>query len=684
MQDLKATGFGNQPLTIRSLLKGKCKIYLLGFAFTLAFLAFGIKFPATINRIDNAFTDLQIGLLPVKTLSSIPVIVEVDERSLADFGQWPWPRYQVARLLDAIKQYGPAAVGVDAVFAERDRTSPAEIQSVIARDFNQSLPLAGVKQSLWDYDALLGQTLKNGPFVLSYFFNFDGANLKSGSCLPKSASGALFSADGNTEYDRIHHAKNALCNVSPIQDDANASGFINATPDKDGIYRRTPLIINYQGRFYPSLALQSFLTANNLSSFLLASNENGLLVKAGNVSIPLDKSANLLIKFPSSGQVFTRISAADVLSKKLKPEVLKDKIVFVGFSAVGLHEFRPTPYSPQFLGVEFHAAIVDNLVRQDFLQQPDKTQIFELVLASIVTLALFVSLAGAGLLTSITVPSLLIIALLVGSQLLLLKTGIVISPALPVMMTAISFLILTLLKYISEYRRAKEMAILVSRTQEGIIGSFCSMSEYRDPETGAHIKRTQEYIKALAHRLRNHPRYKDRLNNETIELLFKAAPLHDIGKIGIRDHILLKNGRLDDSEFHIMKSHPQIGADIIQSVAAQIGWNPFMQTAHDICLYHQEKWDGSGYPKGLSGEEIPLAARFMAIADVYDALISKRVYKPAFSHSKAVALILEGKDKHFDPLIVDAFLDIHEKFRDIALTFLDSEEQRETLLADSC
>jgi len=122
-----------------------------------------------------------------------------------------------------------------------------------------------------------------------------------------------------------------------------------------------------------------------------------------------------------------------------------------------------------------------------------------------------------------------------------------------------------------------------------------------------------------------------------------------------------------------MKAHPQIGAKIIESVATQIGWNSFMLTAHQICLCHQEKWDGSGYPKGLKGEEIPISARLMALADVYDALISKRIYKPAFSHILAVGLIREGKNTHFDPLIVEAFEAIHEQFQEIALRFVDEE-----------
>jgi adenylate cyclase len=664
--------------TPRSASKERIQTLLAGAALTLLLLVLGIKFPAFIERVNNAFTDAQVGLLPKQTPSPLPVIVEVDEKSLAAFGQWPWPRYQVANLLQAIQKSGATATGIDALFVEKDRTSPLEIQRVIERDFKQPFPLSGIKESLRDYDIILGQTLKAGPFVLSYFFNFNTPD--NNTCQPKSASGALFSANAQTSV--LHHAVSVACNVPSIQNGANTSGFINAAPDSDGIYRKTPLVIEYKGRLYPSLALQTFLTANSLDSFLVSSSETGLTLALGKMSVPLDKAGNLLLKFPTDGQHFEKLSAYELLSGQLPAEHLKGKVVFVGFSAAGLHEFRPTPYEPQFLGVELHATIVDNLAQQNFLHRPDQAFALELIVASVLGLALFSGLAGAGPIAMVTIPLLLIATLLVSSQLILTNTGMVLSPALPIIMALLALIVLALMKYAREYLHAKQMTLLVSRTQDGIIGSFCSMSEYRDPETGAHIQRTQTYIKVLAQYLQKNPKFKAQLTKETIELLFKAAPLHDIGKIGIRDHILLKAGSLGEEEFEIMKLHPQIGAEMIESVAAQVGWNPFMQIAHQICLYHQEKWDGSGYPQGLVGEAIPLSARLMALADVYDALISKRVYKPAFSHNKAVSIIKKGADNHFDPALVEAFEAIHEQFRDIALKFLDSDEQRDTLLAE--
>lgn len=683
MRDLLEHGLEKTAIPLESRIKEKLQNIITGGVLVVLLFALSAKYPALLDSLDNAVSDSQIGFLAPLTLSPVPVIVEVDEKSLRQYGQWPWPRYQVARLLEAIRQAGVAAAGIDAVFAEPDRTSPVQIQYAIQRDLKQQLPLTPIDENLRDYDAILGKTVASGPFVLSYFFNFDKSNDSPYSCTLKTAAGAMLTLESSENGLQIPRASGILCNISQIQNAAQASGFMNSAPDKDGIYRKTPLIIEFNNKFYPSLALQTYLTAKRLDNFLLTASDSGLDLKIGKVTVPLDSAGNLLIKFPSKNQHFNRISASDLLAGVIKPETLKDKIVFAGFSATGLHEIRPTANSPQFLGVEFHAAIVDNLIRQDFLHRPKHSRSIQWLIANVLTLGLFAVLAHRGPGASVALPALMIIALLASSQWLLVQKGVVISPALPVLMILMAMLILTVMKYIREYLHAKQMTLLVARTQEGIIGSFCSMSEYRDPETGAHIKRTQEYIKTLALHLRNHPKFKADLTDEVIDLLFKAAPLHDIGKIGIRDHILLKNDRLDEKEFLIMQSHPQIGADIIRSVATQIGWNTFMQIAHEICLCHQEKWDGSGYPQGLTGDDIPFPARFMALADVYDALISKRCYKPAFSHHKAVTIIKEGKNKHFDPILVEAFEAIHEEFRDIALRFLDSEDQKDTLLADA-
>ncbi|SCK26575.1 two-component system response regulator [Vogesella sp. LIG4] len=208
------------------------------------------------------------------------------------------------------------------------------------------------------------------------------------------------------------------------------------------------------------------------------------------------------------------------------------------------------------------------------------------------------------------------------------------------------------------------------------ITAMASLAEARDNETGNHIHRTQHYVKLLAEKLHDHPRFANFLTTETIDLLFESAPLHDIGKIGIPDAILLKPGKLTPEEFEIMKTHTTLGRDAIAKAEQQMAApSTFLRFAREIAHYHQEKWDGSGYPEGLAGEDIPVSARLMALADVYDALISRRVYKPAYPHDEAVDIIRQGSGKHFDPDMVDAFLAIHTSFHQIAERFADNEEE---------
>jgi putative two-component system response regulator len=214
----------------------------------------------------------------------------------------------------------------------------------------------------------------------------------------------------------------------------------------------------------------------------------------------------------------------------------------------------------------------------------------------------------------------------------------------------------------------------VVQMQEATILAMASLAETRDNETGNHIRRTQAYVAALARRLRDHPRFRAVLSDDNIDLLYKSAPLHDIGKVGVPDRILLKPGKLDAEEFELMKLHTVYGRDAILAVEKHLGGsNGFLTFAREIAYSHQEKWDGSGYPQGLRGDAIPVSARLMAVADVYDALISRRVYKPAFSHEESVRIMRQGRGRHFDPDILDAFLEIQEEFRAIAHRYRDDE-----------
>ncbi len=221
--------------------------------------------------------------------------------------------------------------------------------------------------------------------------------------------------------------------------------------------------------------------------------------------------------------------------------------------------------------------------------------------------------------------------------------------------------------------RTQELAL----TQEVVFESLATLAEYRDPETGGHIHRTQRYIRVLAGELRKKHRFQAFLTEETVDLLYKSAPLHDIGKVGVPDRILLKNGKLTAEEFEEMKRHTLYGRDAILTAERKMGSSSFLRIAADIAYSHHEKWDGSGYPEALKGDEIPIAGRLMAIVDVYDALISKRVYKPPFPHEKAVSMIIEQRSRHFDPDLIDAFIALEREFHAIAFDNADFDEERE-------
>ena len=202
------------------------------------------------------------------------------------------------------------------------------------------------------------------------------------------------------------------------------------------------------------------------------------------------------------------------------------------------------------------------------------------------------------------------------------------------------------------------------------IRALAHLAETRDNETGAHIQRTQAYVRLLATRLSDHPLFSQTLDNKYIEVLARSAPLHDIGKVGIPDYILLKPGKLTPEEWEIMKTHTLLGCESIALAERDIDTSvEFLQQAKEIVRSHHERWDGTGYPDGLAGDAIPLSARLMAIADVFDALISKRVYKAAIAFSEVHKIMQEGRGSHFDPDIIDNFLSGYEEFEAIAVHY---------------
>ena len=235
-------------------------------------------------------------------------------------------------------------------------------------------------------------------------------------------------------------------------------------------------------------------------------------------------------------------------------------------------------------------------------------------------------------------------------------------------------------------KRTKEISVI----QDVTVLTLASLAETRDTDTGNHIKRTQHYVAILAKALKNNPRFSGYLSDDMVNTLYRCAPLHDIGKVGIADKILLKPGKFTNEEFEIMKRHTTLGKEAIEHAQKDIGVEvEFLKIAKEIAYSHHENFDGSGYPLGLKADDIPVCARLMAVADVYDALISKRVYKEAMPHSKALEIIKSEKSLKFDPDVVDAFFKHQDDFLKIAKKYEDNEydiqskrEQIESILGD--
>ncbi|MBL1274517.1 MAG: response regulator [Ectothiorhodospiraceae bacterium] len=213
----------------------------------------------------------------------------------------------------------------------------------------------------------------------------------------------------------------------------------------------------------------------------------------------------------------------------------------------------------------------------------------------------------------------------------------------------------------------------VSESQLAAIFAMSKLAESRDPETGEHLERMREYCKLLSEQLSRMPKYRPIIDREFVDNIYAASPLHDIGKVGIEDNVLLKPGALTGDEWVLMKQHPVIGAETLREVDRQHPGNAFIHTGIDIAEGHHEKWDGSGYPHGKSGEGIPLVARILALGDVYDALTSKRCYKDAFSHEKSRDIIREGSGSHFDPDVVLAFFEMEDDFMKVREAYKDPE-----------
>jgi response regulator RpfG family c-di-GMP phosphodiesterase len=285
--------------------------------------------------------------------------------------------------------------------------------------------------------------------------------------------------------------------------------------------------------------------------------------------------------------------------------------------------------------------------------------------------------AGTGVTAGLVSAALLVAGLWWGAAWLLHADRLFISPLGATISVIATLAVLTLARFTVERRRALSAGVERNTAQRLMVQALLSLTEARDAETGRHSRRTQQYTRLLAGPLSTHPAFRDYLTPERIDLLASLAPLHDIGKVGVSDHVLNKPGPLTPEEAAEMRNHPTLGRDVILRAEARVGVRDdvTLQLAKDIVYTHHERWDGTGYPQGLRGTDIPIPGRIMAVVDVYDAVHARSLYSTCRSHEDTVKFIVAGKSSHFDPDVVDAFLRVSDSFEVVSSEGLEITDQ---------
>jgi len=646
-------------------------LILSGMFLTLAVAALLILQPAVIREADLRLYDMLLTAGGKPPQSAVPLLVGIDEASLAAYGQWPWPRYRLAQLVGRLQQLGAEVVVLDFLMPEPDRTSPEVIQAERWRDrvdMASSAPAGADSNS-----ARLAGVLGQGKSVLGYYLDFSGVPPPSGQVqgpVMPAQTILLASPGASAGWPQ---ANGEIRSLPLLVKAAGAEGFTNAVHDMDGILRRVPLLLPQAGGERLSLALAAMLLAAPERDLRLSGSSGETILSWQDKRIPLDDRGNLLLDFRAGVPAFPYVSAGSLLGDKTAGPDLHGRIVLVGAWAKGLGDVHQTPSGRALYGLEVHATIIDNVLAGNFIYRPSWARGAELLAILLLGSVISLLLSRADFRLSLIVLVAGVAACYWASRLLLASQGLYLSPLLPMTVPIVITTLLSLLKYGVEVRKVQQRTRDLIEAHDTIIIGMSALAEARDKETGRHLLRTQRYVGLLARQLSTTPKYAH-LQASDIDLLAKSAPLHDIGKVGIPDNVLHKPGKLSEDEYKIMQAHPLIGAEALTRVVVGTGHpekNTFLNYARQMIEAHHERWDGKGYPHGLQGENIPLPGRLMALADVYDALISQRVYKKGLSHEQTRAFILENAGSHFDPDVVAAFLATEVAFIEVAHQFAD-------------
>jgi len=632
-------------------------IYIVITILTLLYYCFFIK-NSMVQKVDNIFYDFTIGKFyqePPK--DSFVVIVDIDERSIESLGQWPWSRVIDAELINKISLGYPSALGINIIFPEIDKTSPNFIQKFYKNFFDTDINFDNLPKRLRDNDTLLINAIKSTNAVLPIYLDSHPNRYKY--CENISYKNNYFS-----QIDTPFKSTYILCNHQKLQEHIKNFGFINADSDSDGIFRRIPLFIGYRDKVFPSFALATLLS---IDSDVKMVKKKQLKILERKINMNLD---NTVLLNPNSS-IPKVVSAIDILTNSISPEIFQGKIVLLGSSIIGLNSQYILANGHKIYSTQIHASVIENILSDSLITQPDFYKTVNIYISLFLSLLIIVMLSKRWyisiLVLFITIIFLSIIYLSIGY-----KNHIYISIGYLLTPFSLYFFIVTTFFIIINGIEKKRFYKELMESHASTVESISLIVAIRDDETGEHLKRTKLYIKELAEYLYNQKQYRDILNKKYIENIYQAAPLHDIGKLGIPDNVLKKPGKFTPEEYEIMKQHPRLAKEAIEKAMKHYHKNDFLNIAYNIAYYHHERWDGKGYPVGLKGDEIPLEAQLMSIADVYDALVTKRCYKEKFDFETAETIIINGSGKAYNPIIINTFKVLRYRFRDIANSYKDA------------
>lgn len=430
----------------------------IGAALTALCVLFYLANPPFIALLNNKVTDAVVVRHAEGASDTRVVVVDIDEKTLDTYGQWPWPRYQLARLLDAVTHMGAAGIGLDIVMAEPDRTSLKALREAIQREYGMQFELNSLPEPMMDNDTVLTEALSKGPFVLGYEFLFEGSEAEKAACHlhPLNVLRVQKQPAANTR-DAFHQADNVVCNLTRFADAVTYSGFLNGHPDSDGILRRLPLVIRYDNEYYPSLALATLLQAGGHTNITLLQTTNGpdKLIYGKN-AIPMDRQGYLRVHFGTGVDTLQHISALEILTGQVPEKVLQDKIVFIGLSASGLNSVYPTPAGTLLSEVAVHAQLAETILAGNYIRRSTDLVYWEVLVSVLLALLYSLCIARLEFAGTALMGAMGLFGVWQGTNLLFRDEQILFSPLLPVGTILVCGVFLPLFKYWRRQRSAHQ------------------------------------------------------------------------------------------------------------------------------------------------------------------------------------------------------------------------------------